>query len=407
MIRQHIRMANNSLRSNKVRTFLTLLGIIIGITSVTTIIGLGEGVKKQVNQQISDLGSDIITVIPGRTSTNSPSTLGISSNLFGTTASTTAQLTEADLASVANLPNVAMADGTMQLDSAISRQDKDINTRVLAVGNDYLDITKQKVVTGQFFGGTLQNNNTVILANNIAHQFFGSEDPLGSTLKIRGENFTIIGVLDTNKGFNFGQPVNDLVLIPLQTGKQLNQGVVQLQQINIKLEDGTQSEATSHDIKEALTKNHGGEEDFTITTQKQLVGTTDSVFKMLTGFTAAVASISLLVGGIGVMNIMLVTVTERTKEIGIRKAIGATKTQIMMQFLIEALAISLVGGFIGIVLSIAIGFIIQSQTAIKPAMDAWIILLAAAVSLGVGIIFGTWPAIRAARKDPIEALRHD
>lgn len=404
MIVQHAKMALNSLRSNKIRTFLTLLGIIIGVTSVTTTIGLGEGVKRQVNRQISDLGSDLITVVPGR-NTNISGFDSISGSL-GTSA-TTSRLSEADLESVSKVPNVELAGGVMQLDGSITRGGKKLNTRVMAVGEDYLDLTKQKLTSGQFFGGNLENNDTVILASNVASSLFGNEDPIGSSVTIRGTSFVVIGVLDAYKGFNLGQPINDMVLIPLPTGKLLNQDIVQLQQVTAKLKDPNLSKETSRNITNALLKNHSGEEDFTVTTQEQLVQTTDSVFKVLTGFIAAVASISLLVGGIGVMNIMLVTVTERTREIGVRKAVGATRTQILLQFLVEALAITLTGGFIGILTSLVAGYIIGTQTAVKPAMDIWIILLAAGVSLGVGIIFGTWPAIRAARKNPIEALRHD
>ena len=404
MISQHGRMAINSLRSNKVRTFLTLLGIIIGVTSVTTIIGLGEGVKQQVNQQINDLGSDLVTIVPGRNT--SVSGFDSLTGLLGTSG-TTSRLSQADLESVNNLDNVSAAGGVMQLDGSISRNDTKLNTRVMAVGENYLDLTKQKLTTGQFFGGDLNNNDTVVLARNVANQLFGSQDPIGSSVTIRGTSFVVIGVLDTNKGFNLGQPINDMVLIPLPTGKTLNQDIVQLQQITLKLKDTNKSTETTRNIKAALLKNHGGEEDFTITTQQQLVGATDEVFKVLTGFTAAVASISLLVGGIGVMNIMLVTVTERTREIGVRKAVGATKLQIMMQFLIEALAITLTGGVIGIITSVVASYIIRTQTAVKPALDLWIILLATGVSLAVGIIFGTWPAVRAARKDPVESLRYD
>jgi putative ABC transport system permease protein len=404
MIMQHARMAVNSLRSNKIRTFLTLLGIIIGVMSVTTIIALGEGVKRQVNQQINDLGSDLITVVPGRDTAIS----GYDSlrGTLGSSAST-ARLSEADLEGVSKLENIEYAGGVMQLDGSIAREEKKVNTRILAVGEKYLELTKQKLSQGQFFGGSLENNNTVILAENVAQDLFGSSDPIGSTVTIRGNNFVIIGVLSPNKGFNVGQPISDMVLIPLPTGKTLNQDVVQLQQITVKLKDPGKAEATSVALKQELLIHHGGEEDFTITTQDQLVQTTDSVFKIVTGFTAAVASISLLVGGIGVMNIMLVTVTERTKEIGIRKAVGATRLQILMQFLIEALAITLTGGVLGILLSLVAGYVISSQTAIQPAMDLWIIALAAGVSLLVGIIFGTWPAIRAAHKDPIHALRHE
>ena len=405
MIVQHLKMARNSLKSNRVRTFLTLLGIIIGVTSVTTIIGLGEGVKRQVNQQINDLGNDLITIVPGRETTVSGfDSLG---GNFSTTPGTTSRLSEADLASVATLGNISKAGGIMQLDGSVARGDKKQNTKVLAVGENYLDLTKQKLSSGQFFGGDLENNDTVVLSANTAASLFGTEDPIGSSVKIRGTNFIVIGVLDSQKGFNLGQPINDMVIIPLPTGKELNQGVVQFQQITLKVAQVDESESTAKSVKSAILKNHNDEEDFTVTTQEQLVGATDNVFKILTGFTAAVASISLLVGGIGVMNIMLVTVTERTREIGVRKAVGATKLQILMQFLVEALVITLLGGAVGIITSIIVSYVIRAQTAVKPVLDPWIILLAAGVSLGVGIIFGTWPAIRAARKDPIEALRHD
>lgn len=403
----HVKMALNSLRANKIRTFLTLLGIIIGVMSVTTIIGLGEGVKKQVNQQISDLGGDLVTITPGRSTEAS----GFDSltNGFGGSSSSAARLSEADLEAVSKLKNVQLASGVMRLDGSVSRnQTKKISSsNILAVDENYLKVNSQKLVRGQFFGGSLENNNTAVLASNVATQLFGAEDPIGSTIQIRGKSFVIIGILDTYKGFNFGQPINDHIIIPLPSGKQMNQDVVQLQQINLKLSDTNKSQTTADQATQTLLKSRGGEEDFTVTTQDQLASTTDDVFRILTGFTAAVASISLLVGGIGVMNIMLVTVTERTREIGIRKAIGATRIQIMMQFLTEALIITLTGGVIGIALSVFIGYIIRSQTAVKPALDLWIISLAAIVSLIVGIIFGTWPAIRAARKDPIEALRHD
>lgn len=396
-------MAVNSLRSNKVRTILTLLGIIIGVTSVTTIIGLGEGVKRQVNQQISDLGSDLITVVPGRDA--SISGFDSLTGILGSSATSTS-LSEQDLESIQTVENVETAGGIMQLDGSISRGETKRNTRIMGVGEDYLRLTKQKLTTGQFFGGDLQNNDTVVLSKNVAEGLFGTQDPIGSSVTIRNTSFVVIGVLDEQKGFNLGQPINDLVLIPLPVAKTFNQNTVQLQQITALVEDTAKSEETAKAIEKVLLKNRT-EEDFTVTTQDQLVAATDSVFKILTGFTAAVASISLLVGGIGVMNIMLVTVTERTREIGVRKAVGATKTQIMMQFLVEALAITLAGGLIGIVASVVLSYIIAAQTAVKPALDIWIILLATGVSIGVGIIFGTWPAIRAARKNPIEALRHD
>lgn len=406
MIFQHAKMAIKSLRSNKVRTFLTLLGIIIGVTSVTVVIGLGEGVKRQVNQQINNLGSDLITVVPGRNVNNSSFSTEALNHAFSSS-TTASYLGEKDLAALSKLPNVASATGIMRLDSTVSSEHKKINTRVMAVSEDYLSITKQKLASGQFFGKDISNNNTAVLSAKVASNLFGNEDPIGNTLRLRGSNFIVIGVLDKQTGFNLGRPINDMLLIPLATGKTLNHDSMQLQQITLKVKNSSANETTAKAAKSVIKKNHAGEEDFTITTQQQLVGATDDIFRVLTGFTAAVASISLLVGGIGVMNIMLVTVTERTREIGIRKAVGATKTQIMMQFLTESLAITLSGGIIGIIISIIIGYIIKAQTSVEPAMDLWILLLAAGVSLIVGIIFGTWPAIRAATKNPTEALKYE
>jgi putative ABC transport system permease protein len=403
MILEHVRLARNSLRSNRIRTILTLLGIIIGVTSVTTIIGLGQGVKNQVDQQIGDLGGDLITVAPGRDQSGGLSALG---NLLGNS-NTIATLSQNDLTSIKQVPNVSDAGGFMQLDGSIKRFDKKLNTRIIAVEQNYLSLTKQKLVVGQFFGGDLKNNNTTVLSSNVANSLFGDQDPIGSSVQIRDTNFIVVGVLDSVKGFNFGQPINDMALIPLPAGQKLNQDVVTLQQISVALEDSNSSTKTARDIKSVLLKNHSGEEDFTITTQDQLVDTTGELFKSLTTFTAAVASISLLVGGIGVMNIMFVTVTERTREIGIRKAVGATKLQILMQFLIEALVITLTGGIIGILLSIIIGYIIRAQTAIQPDLDPYVILLATGISVLVGVVFGTWPAIHAARKEPTDALKYE
>lgn len=402
MIRQHTSMAHNSLRNNKIRTFLTLLGIIIGVTSVTTIISLGEGVKRQVNQQIQDMGAGLVTITPGK---QKDANLLSLNTIYGTPSSA-ARLSEADLTSVKKTPNAEAVTGVMQLDGSITRHKKTRNTRILGVDEGYLNITKQKLSRGQFFGGDLENNQTVVLASNVADALFGLQDPIGSTVIVRGQEFVVIGVLDARKGFNFGQAVDDMVLIPMPTAKTLNQETATFQQINIKLKDANKSYETAKELRKQLLKLHG-EEDFTITTEQALVNTTNNVFRALTAFTAAVASISLLVGGIGVMNIMLVTVTERTKEIGIRKAIGATRTQIMMQFLVEALVITLAGGIIGIIFSLIISYIIGAQTPIKPALDPWIVGLAAAVSMIVGVIFGTWPAVRAARKSPLESLRHD
>lgn len=404
MIRMHVKVALSSLRSNKMRTFLTLLGIIIGVMSVTTIIGLGEGVKRQVSQQISRSGKDVITIAAGKQAelkANLQQGLGLNQ------VTSAAHLSEQDLRSVKDLKSVAEASGVMYLNGTIKRQNKAISAQILGVSQNYVGVSGLKLANGQNFGSNIENSQTTILGSKLAEKLFGSQNPVGSSVFIRGTNFIVIGVLKPSTGLEFGQSMNSTILIPLDFASRFNNDSIQLQRIIVSSKDPRNERQTITEIEAALRANRSGEQDFSVITREELVAQTNSVFRLLTGFTAAVASISLLVGGIGVMNIMLVTVTERTKEIGIRKAVGATKMQILMQFLTEALAITIAGGLIGILASLLLGYIIGTQTALRPAFNPIVILLAGGVSVLVGVMFGTWPAIRAARKNPTSSLKHE
>lgn len=402
-ITAHFKMALSSLKNNKIRTILTVLGIIIGVASVTTIVSLGEGVKHQFNEQAQQLGSDIATITPGR-DTNQLNPL---QSLGGNQTSTSAQLSEKDLNLVQGHDNVLAASGLTRLDGTVSTDKQKVNSQILGVTQNYLEVNGQKIQSGQFFSDDISNSQTVVLTNDLAQKLFNSDDPLGSSIQIRGERFVVIGVLHPRSGFNFGQHISNMAIIPIDSAWQLAGSSNGLQQINIKFEKLADVLVTSKSIEDGLKELRAGEEDFTITTQAEVRSRTDTIFRTLTGFTAAVASISLLVGGIGVMNIMFVTVTERTKEIGIRKAIGATRTQIMTQFLTEALLITTVGGVIGILSSIALGYAIGSKFNITPSFDLKILGVAALTSLVVGLLFGTWPALRAARKKPTTSLKHE
>lgn len=403
MIRTHLKVAVNSLRGNKMRTILTLLGIIIGVTSVTTIIGMGEGVKQQVGQQISRSGNDIISIIPKG---HLRSGLSLQQSL-GSSQSNAISLSQDDMDDISNIDNVASTSGATYLSGSIKKDRFSINSEIIGVSENYFKVTGTKLQSGQIFGENISNSKTVILGQRTAEKLFNTANPIGSSIEVRGSTFVVIGVLSSSEGLELGQSLNDTVLIPLETAKSFTNNTVQLQQISVLLTDKSAENTAIENIKNLLKEKRDNEDDFDVITREQLIAQTDSVFKTLTLFTAAVASISLLVGGIGVMNIMLVTVTERTKEIGIRKAVGATKVQILMQFLTEALVITLFGGIIGILVSVFLGYVISTQTSLSPILDIKLMAVAILVSLVVGIIFGTWPAIRAAQKDPTSSLKHE
>jgi putative ABC transport system permease protein len=249
----------------------------------------------------------------------------------------------------------------------------------------------------------------VALGQQLALDLFGSDTTLGQKIFIRGQEFTVVGILDhfaSSTTISTVFDLNNAAFIPLEAGKAFNQGIAQIQQINIRTATGSNSRNVASNLRQKLLANHGGEEDFTVLRPEETLKLTDDLFHILTSLTAAVASISIVVGGIGIMNIMLVSVTERTREIGIRKAVGATNQQVLHQFLIEALLMSTVGGVIGILAGYSLAFAAGVYLGFMPAITTSILLISLGVSLGVGLLFGAWPAIKAARKDPIEALRY-
>jgi ABC-type antimicrobial peptide transport system permease subunit len=407
MFGAHVRMALSSLSSAKIRSFLTMFGVVIGVSSVLIAVSIGQGVKQQVLNQINQLGNDVITIIPGKSFTtdnngritgfNSSATQGVST------------LTNEDVAAIKSISGVAVVSPSVYISGVAStvEQPNYSGATIIATTADIKSILASKLEFGEFFSEKDDGKKVVVVGSDVANDLFNQRDPIGRSVTIRGETFTVRGVLaegpesPINVGFNY----NTAIYMPMETGALLTKGASQINQITVKVDNEKNAARISNQIKELLLQQHDDQEDFTVIQQEDFLQATNQIFSLLTGFIAAVAGISLFVGGVGIMNIMLVSVSERTREIGIRKAVGATNQQIVGQFLIEAMLLSVIGGIIGIIVSFIAVYFIRLYSAIDPIISFPLIALAFGVSVVIGILFGIAPAIKAATKDPIQALR--
>lgn len=407
MLMIDVRIALKSLRATRIRTALTVLGIVIGVASITMVLSLSEGAKITVSNEIHRMGDNVLTVRSGKGTRDSKGNL-TDYNYWAALGATT--ISEYDLKTTQDTPGVKIASPVMAITGSVRTEPEGEpikNTNILATNVDFAQAAGLKVHSGEFLDDSA-NRNTVVLGQDLAVQMLGSDTAIGNSIYLRGEIFTVIGILDRyNVPANFSNlyDYNKTAFIPMDAGKAFNQGVAQIQQINLRVVDSSQIKSVATQLHETLLKNHGGEEDFVVLQPEETLALTNNMLQMVTQFSSAIASISLVVGGVGIMNIMLVSVTERTREIGIRKAVGATSAQVLRQFLIEALVMSLAGGLIGIALAYAAALAIGNFFGILPVITWQIFGIALAVALGVGVIFGIAPAMKAARKDPIEALR--
>lgn len=407
MIREHIQIALSTIKSAKLRSGLTMLGIIIGVASVTTVVSIGQGVKGQLANEVNQFGTRLIQITPGKGFTKNDKGEVTGFNFAAGFGAST--LSESDLEIIKKTNGVEAAAPFMLISSVVKHRDVTLDQAlVMATTADYPSAFNQKIVQGNFFNSQ-QTNNVVVIGSDIARQLFGSGSAIGSIIEIRGERFAIVGVMkEHSSSINFGGPnINQALFIPLEAGKRFNQGVVQIMEIDAKATDGSNIDQVVGDIEANLRQNHGGQEDFSVVKQSDVVKVADTILGLVTRFVAAIAAISLIVGGIGIMNIMLVSVTERTHEIGLRKAVGATNKQILIQFLIESVVLTAVGGALGIGLAYAIVALITLLTDVNGSFAFSTIIMAAGVSGLVGVIFGIMPALKAARKDPITALRYE
>lgn len=410
MISTNIRMAFTSIKASKTRSFLTMLGVVIGVASVVTTVGIADGIRKQVVDQIDQFGSDVITIKPGKTFAYDSSTGAITS--FNPSAQQgVSTLSEKDIESLKSIKGVSTVIPSMQIGGVLSTDSKQnySEARIVGVTGDVQNILGDKVDYGDFFGPNDNERNTVVIGRNIAEDLFTIRDPIGQTITIRGETFVVRGILQPFKEstLTISDNLNNFVFMPYGMAKKISNNSGQINEIFVQVNDIKDVNSINDQIKNTLLANHAGQEDFTILKKEDYLAAANKTMSQLTSFIVAIASTSLIVGGIGIMNIMLVGVSERTKEIGVRKAVGATNQQILSQFLVEATVISVVGGIIGVLSSLLITYFIKIWTDLNPVVSVGTILLASLVSIAVGIIFGMAPAIQAARKDPIQSLRYE
>lgn len=396
-------MAVKSLRSAKWRSLLTMLGIIIGVSSVITVVSLGEGLKQQVVGQVNDISSDVLTVRPGKLVGNSNQDLNLLAFF------STSTLSEQDVESISKLPSVGSVAPIDFVTNGVKADGRQLdNTAVLGTKAQLSELMQLKLDIGDFFSAESEKDNVAVIGAAVASELFQEVNPVGHSVNVLGQDFIIRGLIKPSGGGLVTAEqinLNYTVFLPLEPAKALVGGRVNIPQILIKTREGTEPDAAAAQVRQALVQNRGGTEDFTVLKQEQLLSLAGGAVNTATSFMTALATIALLVGGIGIMNIMLASVTERTREIGIRKAVGATNRQILSQFLTEGLALTITGGIIGILVSLAIFGLLRLYTGLQPVITLPVILIAVGVSVAIGIIFTVAPALKAARKDPIVALR--
>jgi putative ABC transport system permease protein len=402
-------MAIAGVRGTKWRSLLTMVGIIIGIVSVVTIVGIGEGVKQQIAGQLGHFGKDLITIVPGDVHDKSGSGSFVGTDIFSGPSSQSS-LNDQDVRAIKRVSDVAMTAPLAQVPGQIKIDGKlQTGAAVIGTSGDLPKILNQSVRAGGFFNDNDQDQNTAVIGQTVAQRLFQEETPLGMSFEFRGRTLTVRGVFNdfANVPLSPVANFNSTIFIPFGLANKLGNNTAPVYAILAKPHDEKQTNKTIGAINNALLTQRGGQQDFSVLNEKEAVTSTSHVLDLLTKLIAGVAAISLLVGGVGIMNIMLVSVTERMHEIGVRKAVGATNRQIWRQFMLESAVLSGAGGFIGVVLSLLIDLLLHAYTDLKPSISWQAIILATFISVGVGVLFGTAPALKAARKDPIEALRHE
>jgi len=399
-----VRIALRALRRNPMRTLLTALGVIIGVGAVIAMVSIGTGAKMQVEAQIASLGQNVILVMAGGVTRG-----GVFSGMGGA-----GTLKVEDAEAIRNeVEGVAGVSPEVRVSAQVTAGSANWNTSIYGESEEYFELRRWPIEDGGPFGpaDVRSGNRVAVLGKTVVKELFGETSAVGQTIRIRGVPFVVTGVL-SSKGSNFfGQDQDDTVIVPYTTAMRRLFGITALRSIQISAIKESLVQPVLDQTTALLRQRHripeGRDDDFHVHTQQELAEMATSTAKIMTTLLGSIAGVSLLVGGIGIMNIMLVSVTERTREIGIRLAVGAKRRDILMQFLIEAVTLSVGGGIVGVLLGLGASVVISRQMNWPTQTPAESVMLAFLFSAAVGIFFGFYPARRASRLDPIEALRYE
>jgi len=396
--------------ARKGRSFLTILGIVIGVAGVIIIISLGAGAQSLVLSQVTKLGSNLLSIVPGKSNDDGPP-----ASVYGITVTT---LTTGDADSLRDrtrFPHLTGVTSSVQGSATVIWQNLNVDTNFEGVEADNFRIQNIELAAGRFMDVSDELSNVAVLGEDVREQLFGDSDPIGQVIKVKNIPLTVIGVAKP-RGTVFFANEDDKVYVPLNIAQKQMLGISYVQAINIKIDSTDNVRLTIADVEQVLRENHGikdaSDDDFTVLNLADAIQLLTGVTDALTLFLTVMAGISLLVGGIGIMNIMLVTVAERTREIGLRKAVGATNKTVRNQFLLESGTLTFLGGMVGIIVGAGVSYLIAIGARFAGFEWAYVIspssvLLAVGVSILTGVVFGLYPAFKAAKLDPIAALRYE
>lgn len=410
--KQLLQIVKQALLSNKTRSFLTMLGIIIGVGAVVLIMSLGAGAQSLILGQLDSFGSDLVIVLPGASNEKGPP-----ASVFGVKVTS---LKESDLYALKDKKNVFHVSHGLafyDLNAPVYWQDNTLDTKINGIAGDYFEIEKDEIASGRFFSPDemTSTSRVAVVGSKIVNELFLGMNPVGKRMKIKNQTVEVIGVLKERGKSGFADD-NDKVLVPLGFAQKILAGVNYLSLIRLKVDSLDNIDSVMEDARYTLREQHNidnpEDDDFSVRSSRDALEMVNTITNALKYFLAAMASLSLLVGGVGIMNIMLVSVKERTREIGLRKALGAKSNQIRQQFLFESIALTLIGGLIGLFFGILFAFL--AAVVIESLGYRWdfsVSIFSFVVAIGlstlIGIIFGLYPAAKASSLDPIEALRYE
>ena len=401
MLWNTILLALRAIKRNVLRSFLTVLGIVIGVAAVITMVTIGGGATLQVKQQIASMGSNLLMVTPGK-------------RLGPGQSSNTVPFKEADVEAISReIASIAAISpvSSQSLKAIFSNQNW--TTQVTGSDSQYLKVTNRSISSGRTFNESeiRAGASVCLMGETVRKKLFGGQEPLGERIRLQNLSCEVIGLLNPKGQNTMGQDQDDIIIIPLRTFQRRIAGNQDVAMIQLSIQNGASTEKAQQEITRLMRERRhlspSDDDNFNVMDMKEIASMLTGTTTLLTALLSAVAAVSLLVGGIGIMNIMLVSVTERTREIGIRLAIGALETEVLLQFLVEAVVLSSLGGLIGIGLALAGSLWLASFLRVPFVFNTNIVIVAFLFSAAVGVIFGYFPALKAARLDPIEALRHE